>query len=52
MLLGKRFADVFLPRQGHAAEVPESMLVRSALTVSNWSMFRCRTFSIDSPDGR
>jgi hypothetical protein len=39
MLLGKRFADVFLPRQDHAAEVPESMLVRSALTVSNWSMF-------------
>jgi hypothetical protein len=34
MSLGNRPTDLLLPRQGHAAEVPESMLARSTSTAS------------------
>jgi hypothetical protein len=39
MSLGSRPTDLFLPRQGHAANVPESILLRSTPTASRSSMF-------------
>jgi hypothetical protein len=40
MHLEKRFLDVFLPRQGDAARVPESELVCSTSTASIKFIFR------------